>query len=160
MTSHPDSLGWWMHEQPRLLRLAQSYLRGAALAEDVVQNVAVLSLEHRSDFANREEFGRWARARVRWMCIDQLRYATKFSHHDIDSRASAPNQEDRLVATELFESIAALPPRQRAVMRLTITGSTNKEIAEQLGVTEATVRSLQRFGRHALVEILGLKETS
>jgi RNA polymerase sigma factor (sigma-70 family) len=150
---------WWKEEQPKLIGLARSYLRSGELAEDVVQNLAILCLERQQSFASREDFARWARTRVRWMCIDQLRYTVRFSHdQSIDSRASAPNQEDRLNATELVEAVNALPPRQRSVMRLTVAGATNPEIARQLGITEATVRSLQRFGRHALAELLGIRE--
>jgi RNA polymerase sigma-70 factor (ECF subfamily) len=46
--------------------------------------------------------------------------------------------------------LAGLPPRQRAALVLTeMLGFTSKEAGDALGVTDATIRSLTRYGRDA-----------
>ncbi|MBD2892602.1 hypothetical protein amrb99_15120 [Actinomadura sp. RB99] len=48
------------------------------------------------------------------------------------------------------EMIAGLPPTQRQMMRHTVEGLTNKEIAQLLGTNEANVRSNLRHARDRL----------
>src|SRR5262245_3902422 len=51
--------------------------------------------------------------------------------------------------------LASLPPRQRAALVLTeMLGFTSKEAGDALGVTDATIRSLTRYGRDAFRKVM------
>jgi RNA polymerase sigma-70 factor (ECF subfamily) len=60
--------------------------------------------------------------------------------------------DDRRVVHEV---LATLPPRQRAALVLTeMLGFTSKEAGQALGVTDATIRSLTRYGRDAFRTVM------
>jgi RNA polymerase sigma factor (sigma-70 family) len=63
---------------------------------------------------------------------------------------------DRQAAREILTLIRALPPEQRLVMAWRCDDFTPREIADALGKSEATVRSLLRHARARLRTALGI----
>jgi RNA polymerase sigma-70 factor (ECF subfamily) len=51
---------------------------------------------------------------------------------------------------QVIEQLGLLPPRQRQVMAWTFDGYTPAEIAEELGLSSATVRGSMRKARNTL----------
>lgn len=143
---------WWAEVEPDLLRMALSFgLRDNA--RDIVQDVAVLALMQYTRFSEFEEFKKWARARIYWLSLDELASRTRVGTNldtVIATVGVGPTQEQMTIATELRERIEKLPARQREAMKRLLQGQSATEIARDLGVVTATVRSLLRFARRAL----------
>jgi RNA polymerase sigma factor (sigma-70 family) len=158
-------LAWWLETEPTLLRFARSYGLSAGEAHDVLADVVVLALSKRPDFATVEDFKRWALARVRWRILDEMRLARKvitlpsellpeaYSRKN-EQQEFEDREERRRVACVLHDAVARLPSHQRAVIEGDAAGKTSDVIAAQLGVTQATVRSLRRFARRRLAALL------
>ncbi|MFG2044228.1 SigE family RNA polymerase sigma factor [Dactylosporangium sp. NPDC048998] len=131
-----------------LLRYATVVTCDPHLAEDIVQDVLVRAQSRWGRIGAVEQ----PEAYVRRMLLNEFlswrrratRRATPVRQETLD--AAAPTVEDPaslLVKRDaVVAMIAALPPRQRAVIALRFyEGSTDAEIAEMLGCSEATVRS-------------------
>ena len=149
--------GWWTEVEPRLLQAARRY-RPYDVARDLVQDVAVLAVTNQDRFTQAEDFFRWARARLHWLLLDRFdaeRRRPTVSAEKAPEPAVASTQEQDLMAREIRSLIEELPGRQQAVLRGIIEGRSTSEIAAELQVTEATVRSLRRFGCRALAILLG-----
>lgn len=145
---------WWADTESGLLRAARRRL-SAEGAEDAVQDVAVLAVRHADRFSNLEDFRRWAHARLHWLILDRLfgkAPVRSLEQHREPVVASA--QDQALIAQDLMRLITALPPRQYAIVRGMLEGRETKDLAREMGVTEATIRSLQRFARQRLAALL------
>jgi len=146
------------------------YVRGKGLnddlARDVVQDVvmsAILKVQELGSyeaflqpFESVADFARWCRTRCHWHLIDTFRYENRLIGFDAPHPLpfTAATQEDQTFAHELDGLIATLPKRQRTAIEGALLGCSVKELAEKMRVSEATVRSLQRFARVRLASML------
>jgi RNA polymerase sigma factor (sigma-70 family) len=166
-----ELIRWWANIEPVLARFARSYGLGIENAQDVVQNVAVLVLKQYSkaasdpekaysQFVDEGEFKRWVYARLHWIMLDQIR-STKPILEPLDfapERSVSPNQEEALIVKDILSLVEELPTNQRIVLRGLIKGRSREEIARELHVKEATIRSLQRYARLKLAALLAKQE--
>lgn len=159
MIEDQDFERWWLAAEPGLVQLAQRF--HGVLGRDVVQDVAVIALrtlQKNQCWANEEHFYKWARQRVRWLALDQLRRSKRQSQQPMESIAEpfVIDSQDELVDNRLLEkvrvAITRLPERQRLVMEESIKGVNDSEIAKSLGISEATIRSLRRFARQRIMQ--------
>lgn len=79
-------------------------------------------------------------------CLDHVRHGRVWIDPELGERAR------RLARTRTARSRALLTPRERQLIGFVRTGLRNREIAEQLGVTEGTVKAYL----HAVFEKLGV----
>lgn len=142
----------------RLLRLARSVL-GDADAADAVQDGLLVAWRELPALRQPAAFPAWltrvvtrralARARHRapwWRRLRPLAEA-----EDV----AAPDQADGNGEIDVARMLAALAPRQRAVMHLTvIEGMSDGEIGRVLGIAAASVRSHRRRARQRLLVLL------
>ena len=142
--------------EPRLLRAVQRYT-GHSTAQDLVQDVAVLALQNVARFATFDDFRRWAYTKLHWLVIDAAQARPQLLGQ-VSEKAIPPSQEQSVFLKHVLRLIAELPPQQQAVMRGLLEGDSYEEIAAQLRIAPATVRSLQRFARHKLITLLGEEE--
>jgi RNA polymerase sigma factor (sigma-70 family) len=147
---------WWAEIEPSLLRIASHYTASSNAARDLVQDVAVLALRNASRFATADDLYRWTRPRVRWLMLDQLKKQQPLLlDEDVEQIAGQSTAVDQgLIIRDTMRSIAKLPAQQQAALRGMLEGRSTQEIAKDLQVTEATVRSLQRFARRKLIILL------
>ena len=87
------------------------------------------------------------------ICIIAFLFVLVFVLALIDSQ-----QEDETLVSQVMELIETLPARQRQVLVMTAEGYSPAAIAEKMGITQATVRSLRRFGRSQLAVLLSKKD--
>lgn len=156
--SYEEFEQWWSELEPQIFRTATRLSVFRDQAEDLVHDIAVLALRDLSRFPSREDFARWAFKRLRWLAIDAYRAREKREPwtESMDLwHPSPPDQENVLLLQPISEAIRQLPDRQKKVIVQTAQGRTTGEIAEDLGVTEATVRSLRRFARNRLARLVG-----
>ena len=71
--------------------------------------------------------------------------------HPVRSRPSAPPAYEIL---DLDEQVEMLPNRQRRVILAYFEGRSDCQVAAELGVMQATVRSLRRHALQRLIEAL------
>jgi RNA polymerase sigma-70 factor (ECF subfamily) len=148
---------WWQKVEPSLMQLAFHYTNSSESAKELVQDVAVLTLRNLSRLPTEEEFHKWAHIRLHWLGLDRLRVGKGQSQTSLDDTrgiSTAPTQEREVLLNEVWRCIHRLPKRQRIVLSGMLEDRPNKEMANELQVTEATVRSLQRHARKSLIEML------
>jgi RNA polymerase sigma factor (sigma-70 family) len=153
-----DISQWWIEAEKSLFLAAQNYV-DSSTAQELVQDIAVLALENcPNSVRTAQQFKRWAYARLYWFALDELRLQKRRPQEQLEAVTAAqsipPSQEQELVIQDIWKSIAKLPRRQQAVLTGMMQGRSNEVLAKQLQISEATVRSLQRFARKRLILLL------
>ena len=135
-----------------VLRLAYSYLHNTADAEEVLQDTLVQFLRTEPELKTKEHEKAWL-----------LHVAANLSKNRIRYNAIRQTDElmDELVAEErddlsfVWEAVKALPEKYREVVHLFYhEGYQTAQIAQILGMKEATVRSSLSRGREKLKAVL------
>jgi RNA polymerase sigma factor (sigma-70 family) len=162
-----EFVAWWQHVRPQLVRVLRYYtnLLGSDVAADLEQDLAYIAWKGRDRFSDLEYFRRWVIQQARWRALDKLRANKKImgvlSEWQESKRSTIErNVEGSASLYEILHAVDNLPPQQRLVIRGTMEGKPEKQLARELNVTEATIRSLRRFGRLKLQLILeeGVKQ--
>jgi RNA polymerase sigma factor (sigma-70 family) len=144
----------WGEIVPKLVSLAKGRFHlPQAEVDDALQDVALLAWRHFKQglFREAEHLRAWCLVTMAHRCIDRLRtIRINPASLDIDV-ASKESSGESATSLEHFAKIvqqqaAKLPPRQRDVMQRFLLGESVGQISKALGITEATVRSLKRFG--------------
>lgn len=152
--------------------LALRYVKNEETAKDVLQDAYIRAWKNLDKLKEPEKFEAWLSQIVVNTAKNELE---KRSHTPLDLRAESGGEEED---TELFdrtvsawenvpeleytkeetrqlvhELIDSLSDEQRlVVIAFELDGMTTKEIAEQLGCSEATVKSRLRYGRNNIKE--------
>jgi RNA polymerase sigma factor (sigma-70 family) len=160
VTQWGDFVAWWVEVEANLLRVARRYNVSTETARDIVQDLAVLAIRNLDHFANELHFRHWVYSRLHWLMLDELR---KQKHQfqpleDTKERSVPPDQERKLIMHEILGFISELPKQQQAALRGMLEGHSTKAIAKEIKVSEATVRSLQRYARKSLINLLTERE--
>jgi RNA polymerase sigma-70 factor (ECF subfamily) len=160
--------------QQSLLRLARTYLRDAALAEDVVQDTWIGFLRGIEKFEGRARFRTWLHRvlanRARSRASKEARYVLLDPEGPEDKDAPIRDRFDatghwrhpprdwkltpeRLLLSQeiqavLERALEELPPAQRAVVELRdVEGLEAAEVCNVLGISETNQRVLLHRGR-------------
>jgi RNA polymerase sigma-70 factor, ECF subfamily len=168
--------------RPALLTLAEVLIsRGLRVeldASDLVQQTLLEAHQHAGVLANYEDarFYHWLRASLRHNVLDAVKHLNTLKN-DAARRIrvshleeSFARLEEMLVAddtspserlqrheqtAQLLAAIQELPSNQKtAVMLKHLQGCTLREVAQQLGLSEAATAGLLHRGRQRLVELL------
>lgn len=152
--------------------LALKYVKNEEVAKDVLQDAYIRAWKNLDKLKEPEKFDSWLAQIVVNTAKNELE---KRNHTPLDLRADAGEDEDD---TEIFdravsswdnvpeleytkeetrqlvhELIDSLSDEQRlVVIAFELEGLTTKEIAQQLGCSEATVKSRLRYGRNNIKE--------
>ena len=157
MTKWSEFTQWWVALEPELLRATRSKVSRED-GQDLVQDLAILAVKNHERFTNREEFRRWAYARLHWLILDQFRAPQNKLRAPTEAtqeQSVPPGQEEELIYQDL---ISKLPEHQQIVLKGMLEGMSNTQIAQRLNIKEPSVRSLLRFARSNLVHLLTIKE--
>jgi RNA polymerase sigma-70 factor (ECF subfamily) len=165
-------------EQPRLLRLARTFVRSQAVAEEVVQETWLAVIEGISAFEGRSRLRTWIirilmnRARTRGLKeARSLPLAVTDEGDPLAGRFSEngawlvppkpfggdPEQlaSDRECRALIETAIAELPEAQRAVMEMRdVSGLDGAEVCELLGLSESNQRVLLHRARTRVRAVL------
>ncbi len=149
--------------QARVIGLAQRYLRDAALAEDLAQEVFVRAYRSLARFETGRRFGPWLMAitanRVRDHAKGRARRnEVEFEVEALGASDASPLEQasarEQLVRLEA--GISALPDETREILRLRfIDGLDYEEVAETLALPLGTIKSRISRARTALRKVLG-----
>jgi len=141
---------YWVY----LVRLARSVV-GEADAEDAVQEGLITAWRKLPGLKAPEAFTAWVVRIISRGCFRRARRRKPAvpltSAISLEDKRCAEQAE----AIDVEGTLAALPPRQRAVMHLTvIEGMSDSEIGAALGISAAGVRSHRRRARETLLRLL------
>ena len=131
-----------------------------AMAEDIVQDVFVNIWISRHKIEFGESIGNLLYLSARNLSYNNLESGKRYKKH-LD-RINEEEFEESVVVTMveeeatrlLTDAITQLPPRTAQVIKLTIEGLKQEEIAQQMGVTVANVKLLKARGIKKLREIM------
>ncbi|WP_428304857.1 RNA polymerase sigma factor [Lacipirellula sp.] len=132
--------------------------------EDLVQDVATAFLQRvrttpSEALANPYDLYRWSSAVFTNRCIDRVRKLRTAGRHKLDVAKPILTFDDTAlehdISNDLIDAIESLPRRQREVMKGFLKGQCTSDTAAELGISEASVRSLKRYGTMLLRERLG-----
>jgi len=125
--------------------------------DDVLQEAALASLLRmlESEIVDLQHFRRYVYDRTRGIVLDRLTRRREVTGNLDAGQLPAPEDQEASshlteVVHELRRRVKQLPDRQRNVIERIATGASTGAIAKELGVEEATVRSLLRFARATL----------
>jgi RNA polymerase sigma-70 factor (ECF subfamily) len=159
----------------RLFRLARSYVRNTANAEDVLQAAYVRAYAHLGDLADGDRLAAWLARIVTNEALGRLRAAARvisledhllhrrikgYDDSDGELTSDQPNPERLAASSELRRlleaAVDALPDDFRTVFVLReVEGLSTAEAAACLAIRPETVKTRLHRGRRLLQEVLG-----
>lgn len=130
---------------------ANKFIENEAAAADIVQDCFIKLWQIRADFFYIHQVKSFLYTSIRNKALNELEhdkivhdYADKFIERSKDSFF-----QDHLIEEETYriltEAINQLPTQTATVMHLALEGLKNGQIAENMGVSEETVRTLKKI---------------
>ena len=136
-----------------VFRLAFSYMKSRADADDITQNVLLKLYRTDKDFQSESHLKNWLIRVTINECKQVFRSPWRKTEdiRDYANTLALPTEEH----AELFQTVMALPPKYRAVLYLHYYEDyTSEEIAGMLDIPPATVRTQLSRGREKLRKLL------
>ncbi len=135
----------------RLVGFARS-IAGDPEAEDCVQESFIAAWDKLRSLRDCSSFQGWMMRIVARRSLRRARNRTRFVPLSVVSEGADPRLRGDAEAVDVESVLALLPPRQRAVMHLTVVeGMSDGEIGVALDISPASVRSHRRRAREALI---------
>lgn len=131
---------------PSLIYVAERYLHDRAAAPDIVQDAFLYYWNRRSEI-----HGTWAAKAylykyVKHRCLNYIR-DSKGKNGEISNMADDVRFRDLILEDEtytaLYTAIYSLAPQSQKVLELTLQGKKNTEIADELGISVNTVKTIK-----------------
>lgn len=166
----------YIKSYPFLEREARKYFKSVEDVEDVLQETYLKIFEHLSSLRSPNRFLPWAMSICARTCLNKLRYQKGHqSKEELRPMISSEEQIglDQLTADELKKSInpdahvnaahvtetvqtalAELPANQEACLLLWMNGMKYREIAEELGMNDSTVKSNVSYAKNKVEKTL------
>jgi RNA polymerase sigma factor (sigma-70 family) len=156
-------VSWWLGVESRVIALGARFLGSRDAALDLAQDIAVVALDQFDVFKSQSHFDGWVLRRAKWVALDALRLerlhkakAEREAQLQQEEAATeyGSSQDAGLDIEEVTAALSRLPERQRLAIEGAIAGDSTGQIAERMAISEATVRSLIRFARLRLLDLL------
>lgn len=152
--AHPNSLTGFksLFETlyPSLCLFASKYLQDMDASKDIVQEVFVKVWEKPPQLKNQNAIKAYLYTMVKNHCLNYLnsnhvKQINKFSPITESSLKTEANVLAEIttveIYSELYRAIECLPKKTAKVIQLSLKDYTTKEIAEELSITQSTVRT-------------------
>lgn len=141
-------------QMPALRSYARRLTRGRSEWDDLVQDTLLRCWAARESFTLGSNLVAWTRTVMRNCFFTDKRRARRqvdlTTEAISDMLSVAENQSDVVHLRDAAWALGELAPTQRDVITLLADGTTVRESALQLGITEATLKSRASRGRHRL----------
>ena len=139
---------------PSLYRLAYSYCGNRPDAQDVVQEVFLMLLQHPPVCSGPDQLRAWLMTVTANKCKDLLRSAHRRRTAPLEDTAAPPDNADEVL--DVRSALEKLPQKLRGVVYLFYYEQMpTKQIAEILHLSDNTVRSRLHAARKQLRDLLG-----
>ena len=141
-----------------VFRVAFSYMKSRADADDITQNVLLKLYRYEGDFQSESHLRNWLIRVTVNECKSAFRSPWRRTEdiEDYVNSLAMPSQDH----SDLLEAVMALPRKYRVVIYLFYyEGYSTRELAQLLSLPEATVRTHLARGRERLRKMLTEAET-
>lgn len=149
------------HLYAPLCRFANAYVSDEAASADLVQDCFVKLWERRANFNLFPQIKSFMYTSVRNSALNEIEHLKVVSQHEKseETKASEAFFRDHLIEEEvyrlLFSAIEVLPRQTKKVMEIALEGLSNAEIADRMGVSIETVRTLKKDGYKKIRKFMG-----
>lgn len=142
---------------------ANKYLNNISAAEDVVQETFIKIWEKQVEFQNKESLKSFLYTTVKNKSLDYLKTTYVKSTQALAKEEPQEWETDpffyrEVVVTEINliidKAIATLPEKCAEIMKLSVKGMSNPEIAEQLGISLNTIKLQKKIAYKRLRPLL------
>lgn len=133
-----------------LLMYANRFLYSKEECEDLIQDIFISIWEKKIDFHDETTLKIYLYKSVRNKCYNVIKH--KKIEHDYASNAVQTLEDDNFflkqvleeeIVREIYQAIEILPERKREIIKLSLKGIKNNEIAEILNIKLQTVKTLK-----------------
>ncbi|TRZ42243.1 RNA polymerase sigma factor [Robertkochia solimangrovi] len=144
---------------PVLCSYAKKYVIATDKSEDMAQEALIKYWERRENFNDIREVKNFLYVVTRNQCLTLLKRSKKDQDLElIKTLESESFLKANIIDQETFhlvqKAVSSLPERQKQIILLTLQGVKNPEIAQNLDITENTVKTLKRNAFRKLRELL------
>lgn len=134
---------------PILCVYAQRYIADPEPCKDIAQEVLLSCWEHRNGFDDIHRLKGFLYTAARNRCVNMLKHDAYIDDNfDQTNHTDTYELEDEIIRQETFllvrRAVAELPVQMGRIIRLSLMGKRNQEIAQTLGISEGTVHSLKK----------------
>lgn len=140
--------------------VAHRYVEDKDLAKDIAQEVFIKLWDKRQHYNDLPSVKTFLYVLVKNACLNHIRSAKiKERHLDAIGKEGEPFFHQVTIPEETFRQmdsvIEKLAPQSANIMRLTLKGYSNPEIAEALGISVNTVKTLKYNALRSIRESMG-----
>ena len=145
---------------PVLCIFAHQYITDLEQCKDIAQDTLLTYWEHRHTFDNIYQVKSFLYTTSRNKSLNIIKH-NRFIEEDTTLKDNIPTVEElenEIIRQETYlqvrQSVARLPMQMQRVIRLSMAGKRNSEIAEILSISEGTVHSLKKTAYRKLRDTL------
>ena len=138
-----------------VLRIAYTYLKNRADAEDIVQDVFLRIIDKKPSFNDESHVKSWLIRATINMCKNKVNMFWNKNKCSIDDVQEFAVSDKYNTDTSVFQAVMALGEKYRVVVYMYYyEGYSTPEIADVIGKNETTIRSLLHRARNKLKDML------
>lgn len=138
-----------------VLRIAYTYLKNRADAEDIVQDVFLRIIDKKPSFNDESHEKSWLIRATINMCKNKVNVFWNKNKCSIDDVQEFAVSDKYNTDTSVFQAVMALGEKYRVVVYMYYyEGYSTPEIADVIGKNETTIRSLLHRARNKLKDML------
>jgi RNA polymerase sigma-70 factor (ECF subfamily) len=144
---------------PALVVFAQCYVYQKEIAEDFSQDAFIKMYESDNKFENLDNIKAFLYTLTRNNCLNYIKHnKVEEKYRNFVNISSEAFFKDTVVEQEtyrlIYNAIETLPKKSKAIIELSLNGLKNSEIAQELGVSLNTIKTLKLRSYKTLREIL------
>jgi RNA polymerase sigma-70 factor (ECF subfamily) len=136
----------------RICAFGYRYIPDASEVEDIIQDVFLSLWERRKDFDHPDSIKTFLYTTARNKCLNYLKHKKVVRKHEAPLVKELESDQffiDHVIEEEVFGQlhmeIKMLPKASQKIMMLSLRGKKIKEIAQQLGISENTVKTQKKL---------------
>jgi len=146
---------------PPMCMLASRILKDEDKGKDVAQDAFVKLWEkHQEEFSSEHALRAYLYVLVKNACLNLIQKENKVQNSSVDAALHLPEKEflNELLREETYQilryAISELSPQAVEVMNLMLQGFSNQDIADQMGITINTVKTVKKRAYRSLRDML------
>jgi len=146
---------------PPMCLLATRILKDEEKGKDITQEAFVKLWEReQQDFISEHALRGYLYVLVKNACLNLIEKESRIQNSNVDVALQIPEKEflNEILREETFQilrhAISGLSPQAEEVMNLMLKGFSNQDIADQLGITVNTVKTVKKRAYRSLREVL------
>ncbi len=135
-----------------LCAFSYKYINDQSEVEDIIQDVFVSFWEHQKEFNHINEIKAFLYTTARNKCLNYLKHESVRKKHQAGLIYELESEQfftrhviEEEAFNQLYSEINQLPTSSQKIMLLALKGLKNREIADELGISENTVKTQKKI---------------